>query len=320
MSRPVQKVALLGATGKLGSYILKALKSEGFTVTAVQRNGSKNNAPPEADGSIKIDTSSKAELTSAFKGQDAVVNAIGDPLNVEDNKAMIDAAIAAGVKRIVPSEYSTNLENPLSRQLPNVRAKVAIRDYITSLLPPRSSTSTATTTWTSINNGPFLELVYGFGGLGPDLAARRAVYHNGGARTVGASRMADIGKAVARVLAPEHFDAAANTPVYIYSAAVSERYLTRLSAEVTGIDFGTVEDGRIADVDTEDMCRKADEMLAKGDASAMRMYYFQMMYGKGHEGDTTHMAWNERLGLKTMSEGEIKDFIRQTARELKVLE
>ncbi|KAF4539864.1 Isoflavone reductase family protein [Lasiodiplodia theobromae] len=317
MSLPVQKVALLGATGKLGSHILKALKSEGFTVTAVQRNGSKSSAPPEADGSLKIDTSSKDELTSAFKGQDAVVNAIGDPLNVEDNKAVVDAAIAAGVKRIVPSEYSTNLENPLSRKLPNVQAKVAIRDYITSVIP---STAAAATTWTSVNSGPFLDLVFPFGMLGPNLAERKATFHNGGAHYVGASRLADIGTAVARVLKPEHFQDSANKPVYIYSAAVSERYLTKLTAEVTGIDFGTVEDGRIEDLDTEQLCRMADEKRSQGDMSVMLLYYFQIMYGKGHEGDTRHMAWNERLGLKAMSEEEIKEFIRQNARKMGILQ
>ncbi|EKG16989.1 NmrA-like protein [Macrophomina phaseolina MS6] len=315
MSRPVQSVALLGATGNLGSHILRALKKSGYTVTAVQRKESPNAAPAEADDSVKVNLSNKDELASVFKGKDAVVSAVPNP-TLPDSKAMIDAAIAASVKRIIPSEYSTNLENTLTQKLPVVTEKVKIRQYLTSVIP----STTSSTTWTSINNGPFFEMVFKFGSLGPNLAEKKAVFHNGGDNYVGVSRLSDIGVAVAKVLSPEHFKETENQPVYIYSAAITQRYLTRLAAEVTGIDFGTVEDGRIADVDTDDMVRMADEKVAKGDMSAIFLYYFQIMFGRGYGGDFRNIAWNERLGLKTLTEEELKDFIRQTAKELGVLQ
>lgn len=215
----------------------------------------------------------------------------------------------------MPSEFGTNLENPLAQKLPIVQPKVAIRRYLTSVIP----STTSSTTWTSINNGPLFEMVFKWGAFGPNLAERKAAFHNGGDRYVGTSRMSDIGTAVAKVLSPEHFEETKNQPVYIYSTAITERYLTNLAAEVTGIDFGTVENGKIVDTDTDMLVKIADKKMAKGDMSAMFLYYMQIMFREGYGGDYRDMAWNERLGLKTMTEEEIKDFIRQTAKELGVL-
>lgn len=315
MSRPVQKVALIGATGTLGSHILKALVGGGYTVTAVQRKESTKSAPSGV-ASVKVDLTNKGELVSAFKGQDAVISATPNPVFTRE-KVWIDAAIAASVRRIVPSEYSTNLENPLARKLPMVKGKAEVRDYITSMIPG----TTSTTTWTSINNGPFFDMCLRFGVLGPNLAQKKAVFHNGGDNMVGASRLSDIGISVAKVLDAPHFDETANQPVYMYSTVISERYLTQLASEVTGIDFGSVEGGTIPNLDTEQLIREADEKLARGDMSAMFLYYFQMMYGKGYEGDTTQISqsWIERLGLKTMTEDDLKEAIRAAAKELGVV-
>jgi len=95
---------------------------------AVQRKDS-TNIPNGAAKSLKVDLSSESDLTSAFKGQDVVVSAMPYPRLATD-KIWINAAISAGVKRIVPSEFSTNLENELSRALPIVANKIEIRKYV----------------------------------------------------------------------------------------------------------------------------------------------------------------------------------------------
>ncbi|GME30555.1 uncharacterized protein B0J15DRAFT_477197 [Neofusicoccum parvum] len=259
-------------------------------------------APPQGVASIKVDLSSKNQLVSAFEGMDAVVSAVPNPI-LATEKIVIDAAIQAAVKRIIPSEFSTNMESAVARKLPILRGKSDVRDYITSVFP----TSTGTT---SVNNGPFFEMCLKFGSLGPSIAQKTAVFHNGGDNVVGTSRLSDIAIAVARVLDRAHFEETANTPIYMYSAAISERYLTQLASEVAGVEF------KVSHVDTEDLTREADAGLEKGDVSKMFYYYFQMMYGKGYGGDTRHMSWNERLGLKTMSEDDIKDLIRQSAQGL----
>ncbi|KAH7273466.1 hypothetical protein B0J15DRAFT_477197 [Fusarium solani] len=310
MAQIARNVALLGATGTLGSHILTALKGAGFSVTAIQRKDS-TKAVPQGIKSVKVDLANKDDLVSAFRGQDAVVSAVPNPALLTE-KIMIDAAIEASVKRIIPSEYSTNLESPLSRKLPIVTEKAKIREYLTSVI----SSTDSPTTWTSINNGPFFEMCLRFGVLGPNLREKKATFHNGGNNMIGTSTLPDIATAVAKVLDSAHFAETANQPVYIYSAAVSERLLTELASKVTGIDFGTVEDGRIADLDVDELVRDSDEKRSKGDMSGMFNYYYQMMYGKGYGGtDFKELSWNDRLGLKSMTEEDIEGELRTAAVE-----
>jgi hypothetical protein len=252
---------------------------------------------------MKTDTPAGTELTPC--------SAVPNPALLTE-KIMIDAAIEASVKRIIPSEYSTNLESPLSRKLPIVTEKAKIREYLTSVI----SSTDSPTTWTSINNGPFFEMCLRFGVLGPNLREKKATFHNGGNNMIGTTTLPDIATAVAKVLDSAHFAETANQPVYIYSAAVSERLLTELASKVTGIDFGTVEDGRIADLDVDELVRDSDEKRSKGDMSGMFNYYYQMMYGKGYGGtDFKELSWNDRLGLKSMTEEDIEGELRTAAVE-----
>lgn len=66
---------------------------------------------------------------------------------------MIDAAIEAGVKRIVVSEFSSNLEAKGKEiNLDIVKDKLEIRRYV------EEAVKNTNTEWSSINNGPFLDL------------------------------------------------------------------------------------------------------------------------------------------------------------------
>jgi hypothetical protein len=54
----------------------------------------------------KLDLHNHNALVAALQGIDAVLLTLGDFENLETNsKPIIDAAIAAGVKRVVPSEF-----------------------------------------------------------------------------------------------------------------------------------------------------------------------------------------------------------------------
>lgn len=223
---------------------------------------------------------------------------------------MIDAAIAASVRRIIPSEFTSNLDSPLSQQLPISREKHQIRQYLVSSL----SQTNSPTTWTSINTGPFFEVCMAIGVLGPNLCTKTATFHNGGGNLVGVSRWADIGKVVSKILQPPYYDQAANQAVYMYSAAITERKLTDLAAKVTGIDFGTVEDGRIANIDVNQLMAETAERLKQVDKSVMHNFFFQTMYGEGYGGaDFKNLSWNQRLGLSTMTDEDLEEAIRHMA-------
>ncbi|KAJ9650430.1 hypothetical protein H2198_010272, partial [Neophaeococcomyces mojaviensis] len=65
------KVALAGATGKLGPAILKALLDAGFQVTILSRKGSNStdSLPEHPNQRItKVDYTDVADLTAALQG------------------------------------------------------------------------------------------------------------------------------------------------------------------------------------------------------------------------------------------------------------
>lgn len=145
-----------------------------------------------------------------------------------------------------------------------------------------------------------------YGVLGPNPMSKKAVFHDGGDKQVATSTLSDIATAIVKLLSDDSkFEAAANQPVYICSAIVTERRLTQLVSDVTGIEFGTPEN-----VSVKELIQLSDEKLKQGDKSVIINYYYQMMYGEGYMGgDFMHFNWNERLSLRFMSEQEIKDTI-----------
>jgi uncharacterized protein YbjT (DUF2867 family) len=87
--------------------------------------------------------------TLAFKGQDAVVNA-STSFSVAEQHKFIDAAIAAGVKRYLPSEYRLDNNNPEAQELsPVFKDKGMVQQYL------RSKESSGLT-WTAIACGMWI--------------------------------------------------------------------------------------------------------------------------------------------------------------------
>lgn len=103
-------IALVGATGYVGSKLLEEALYRGHTVTAIVRNPDKL---PEHDmvSPAKADVMDVGALTALFEGKDAVIHAYAPPkdLNVPTRvelqhtatSAIITAAKQAGVKRIL---------------------------------------------------------------------------------------------------------------------------------------------------------------------------------------------------------------------------
>ena len=90
-------------------------------------------------------------LTEAFKGQDAVISLVARAVVGDQNK-FVDAAIAAGVKRFIPSEFGTNtLSDKLPAIAPVFEGKKSTADYLES--------KEGSIDWTSIITGPFFDWV-----------------------------------------------------------------------------------------------------------------------------------------------------------------
>jgi putative NADH-flavin reductase len=140
-------------SGNVGKPIVDELLAAGFSVTALTRPSSTATFP---DGVTvkKVDYESSDSLKEAFAGQDAVVSAIATPA-VGGQQIIVDAALAAGVKRFIPSEFGINTRivggTPIGKIL---TGKVGTVDYLASKAKENPDFS-----WTGLSTGLFFDWV-----------------------------------------------------------------------------------------------------------------------------------------------------------------
>lgn len=91
-------IALIGASGRGGSRILKELSDRGHQVTAIARNPDRISALPGVKA-VRGDVFDEAGLTGLLRGHDAVVSAVH--FTASDAKTLIGAVRASGVRRYV---------------------------------------------------------------------------------------------------------------------------------------------------------------------------------------------------------------------------
>jgi nucleoside-diphosphate-sugar epimerase len=118
------KVFVAGGTGAVGGHAIPALVREGHTVTALARTPEKA-AALTAQGATAVSVSlfDRSALTAVFAGHEAVINLASaippmtrfmsvkawqnnDRVRMEGSAAVVDAALAAGVGRVVQESVS----------------------------------------------------------------------------------------------------------------------------------------------------------------------------------------------------------------------
>jgi len=94
------------ASGNFGTPITSALLAANFNVTIITRTTSTTTHPPSVP-TLRIDYD-LSSLTTAFTNQDAVVCVVG-PGGISLQKTFLDAAVAAGVKRLIIDDFGWGL-------------------------------------------------------------------------------------------------------------------------------------------------------------------------------------------------------------------
>ena len=153
MSSSIKNVIFVGAGGHLGPSILAVFDADPqFTVSVLARQSSKSVFPSHIKVHRVADNYPEVELLQAFKGQDAIVSTIATA-EAFKQQAIIDAAIKAGVKRFVPSEFgSDTLIDKAVAILPQYfEGKTKTVEYL-------KSKEKDGLTWTAFVTGPFFEL------------------------------------------------------------------------------------------------------------------------------------------------------------------
>ncbi|KQP89606.1 NmrA family protein [Methylobacterium sp. Leaf113] len=218
-----QTVALAGIGGDLGGRIAAALVARGVQVRALVRSGS--TVPVPGVTAVSVDYADAAALVAACRGADCVVSALNglEPVILDAQGRLLDAAVAAGVPRFIPSDFSldfTGTQPGDNRNLDLRRAFMARVDRT----PIRA---------TSILNGAFADLLTGDAPI--VLQRPRKVLYWGDADQLFDFTTKDN---VARYTASAALDPAAPRFLRIAGDVVTARELAATMSDLTGRPFG----------------------------------------------------------------------------------
>ena len=297
----IKSVALAGATGALGTPTLQALLDADFTVTALTRKGSTHTFPASVNVA-EVDYDSLENLTSALQNHDALVSTLSTTAITSQDK-LIDAALAAGVKRFIPSEFGCDMANEKARNLPAYSFKMKIEEEVIS------KTKGTGTSYTFIFNNAFFDWALD-NNFGINMKEKKMDLYDGGSKVYTTTPIPLVAQGIAGVLL--HPEATANRSVRIHGTSMTQQKLLELAQKYKG------EDGwEINEVDTAELEKKSYENLQKDPGNVYGWiigFLVRALFAEGYGGDFSGKNDNELLGLpREMSDGEVEEIVRKRA-------
>jgi nucleoside-diphosphate-sugar epimerase len=227
-------VVVAGATGNLGGRIAKALLDRGASVRALVRHGT---APGKLErlqqqgaAIVSADLSSVPEAAAACSGASCVVSALAGLRDaiVEKQTNLLDAAVAAGVPRFFPSDYSIDFT-----QFPaGGNRNLDLRREFHQRLDPAPLAAT------TIFNGAFAELLVGRMPL-ILFRLKRVLYWGNADQRLDFTTIDDT----AAFTASAALDSATPRFLRIAGDSLSARELAAVASEVTGQRFRLLRAG-----------------------------------------------------------------------------
>jgi len=291
----IKKVAFAGASGNLGAAILKELlESKLFDITVLTRQSSSHSFSPDVKV-VKVDYADLESLTAALSGQDALVSVVAT-LAIPSQKLLIDAAVKAGVKRVIPSEFGCDLKNPQTRTLPVFAAKVEMEEYLDSLAVK------GVLSYTLVYNGAFLD--WGLrNGLYFNFKERKAEIYDDGNQLFSTSRLSTVGKAVRRILT--HPRETADRAVWVKDIDVSQNQLLQLAQALTP---GEAWD--LKQVDTAALEKDSLAQIQNNEVGPLTMLGFlkRAIFASGYGNKFEHVH-NSVLGITGMTTQDVEELV-----------
>ncbi len=150
-----QIIVVAGATGNLGGRIVAELLEKGAEVRVLSRessDGEKLKQLEKLGATIhKIDMTNETEIAIACKGASCVVSALAglEDVVIDAQKILLDGAIAAGVPRFIPSDYSLDFTRFNDGENRNLDLRRKFHQYLDA----------SAIKSTSVFNGAFMDML-----------------------------------------------------------------------------------------------------------------------------------------------------------------
>jgi uncharacterized protein YbjT (DUF2867 family) len=168
-------IVVAGATGDLGQRVVRALARRGVRIIALVRPGTEPARLEALQGNntviVPVSLDDADGLRRAIAGSSCVVSTLNglEAVVIGQQTALLEAAVAAGVPRFIPSDYSLDY----TRTRPGDNRNMDLRRRFATRLDHANIAAT------SILNGGFLELLEG---EAPIVLPGRRVLHFGDAQ------------------------------------------------------------------------------------------------------------------------------------------
>ncbi|KAH6644859.1 hypothetical protein C7974DRAFT_440467 [Boeremia exigua] len=269
---PFKNVLLIGASGNLGTALLTALLPSQYRVTPT--------TPPSPPSPPPCAT------------KDVVISTIGGAI-VGDQNRFIDAALAAGVTRFIPSEFGPDTLQPgVHEVIPSLPAKLSTVQYL--------RTKEGALEWTSVITGVWLDWALTSGLFAFDVQNKVARVVDRGATAFTGTLLAKVAKAVLAIL--DRPQETRNRYVYISSFTTTQNEVLAAFERVDGRKWSVVHEN------SEDILATGRKMVQQGDyGGTMHLVRYIVTNKAGLGLSPREKLWDERLGLE---EDDLEQMVR----------
>lgn len=277
--------------------MFQALVKAGFRVSVLTRSRKPGTYASDINV-FEVDFTSVKSLTTALEGVDAVISTVGGAA-VDNQTVLIDAAVAAGVKRFIPSEFGSVTTNPKLKKFPLYGSMFKTRNYL------QEKAAAGELSWTVLACGAFLDLILNTPIL-LDLHNHTVTMLDEGDNRMSCTSLPVVGRAIVAIL--ENFDATENKVLHVSEAIVTQNKLIEFAKELRpDIKW------RISKEQTSVLLQESLEQFGAGDFSIPAI--MKLMKGTALAGNTYGAAFdvtdNELLGIKELAPADLKKLIAE---------
>ncbi|PHH88102.1 hypothetical protein CDD83_7972 [Cordyceps sp. RAO-2017] len=297
----IERVAIVGASGQVGSHMVAALLSTGkHTVTAITRHGG-GNTMPEGVKVATVDYDNEDTLVEALRGQQFLAISLSVRAAPDTQSKIIRAAAKAGVPWVMPNCYGTDVRNA-SLAAENLTGPGVLGGI-------EAIEKEGVSSWVAMCCSFWYEfsLAMGPGWYGFDFEKRQVTFNDDGKTRINTSTWEQCGRAIKGLLSLKELpDDEADTsptlsrwrnqPLYISSFLVSQRDMLDSVNRVLGTSDA---DWKIEHEESQARYKRGMEMLKQGSMLGFGIALYTRTFYPNGDGnfEAKHGLANDALGL-----------------------
>ncbi|KAH5349852.1 hypothetical protein HBI64_200380 [Parastagonospora nodorum] len=195
---------------------------------------------------------SPKSLKEAFEGQDLVISTMSGG-DFELQISIIDALVAAGVKRFIPHEFGHDtLSQGIQARIPKYAGRAKVLEHLQNNISP----ATPGFDWIGIATGYILDASLIRGDMGFDMKWHSATIHGIGTEPFAASSLERVGQVVVQVV--QHWSDINSH--YIYAAGI----ITSANEVLRAAERATGQEWTVGNHDVQDGVREGMSRIQRG--------------------------------------------------------